>query len=810
MFKNYLKIALRNLTKQKLYSFINIFGLAIGLGFSLLVILFVNDELTYDHFHEQKDEIYRVYRQPLIPDSPYNLDILTPLPTGEALREQLPEVENFVRLTPFQNLIIRKDGELINQNGIAFADPQVFEIFTLPLIANSLNDPLSKLNSVVITEHISQKYFGDSNSIGKTLSIRVDDEFQKFEVTGVMPNLPSNSSIQFDVLLSIQTVISNFERYARIQDSWQSTGTLTFVKLYKGSNIKGLESKLADFTETYFGQGFEAMRENGTLASASAPMMYNIQPLTDIHLNPEIPGAFTAPSNPQYSFVLSGIALAVLLIACFNFMILSIGKSTRRVKEVGLRKVVGAQRSQIMFQFWGEAIILSFLAFCIGLILAEFSLPLFNELTGKELSILSLGKSYPMLLGLLSLFLLTGLIAGSYPAFVLSGFKPIKSLKGKLNIKGANNFTKSMIVAQFGLTIFLITATFIMVKQLNFLQEKSMGFSGEQVVVIPTNGTDGERTLKLFRNSLENETDILEMSGANVSFSSGLWRRGYRFNDEVRQIAVFRVDPNYIETLQMNLVAGRDFNPLLSSDSTHSIIVNETFLAQHGLNKSAIGQEFPIDWGWMVNPQIIGVVEDFNYQSLQNQIEPVMIYMNPRDPILNIMARIKPDQIPKTISKLRDTWSSLGYEIPFSYSFLDDNMDNLYRTEERWSKIISYSSFLAILIAGLGLFGLAGIIAIQKQKEIGIRKVLGATTSGIAIMLSSGFAKLVLIAILISSPIAWFVMNKWLEEFAYRININGWIFLLSGCLALLIALATVSYQSIKAAIQDPINNLRSE
>lgn len=810
MFRNYIKIALRNLKKQKLYSFINIAGLAIGIAFCFLVLLFINDELTYDAFHENKEDIYRLYRQPLVSDLPYDLDLYTPMPLGEAMLNDIPEVENFTRLAPFGSMIIRHNEQLIDQSGFAFADPGIFEIFSFPFKYGDPSSALSNPNALVIDETMAEKYFSGVNPVGKFLDVRLNGEFKKMEISGVIKNIPDNSSFRFNILLSVQTVINNFENYARVENQWDATRSLTFVQLNSQANLKSVRNKLPSFISKHMGSIFDELRNDGRYNSDGPPIIYNLQPLMDIHLNPDFPSAFSNPSNPLYSFILGGIGLSVLLIACFNFMILAVGRSAKRVKEVGLRKVVGAQKNQLMLQFWGEAFVLTFIAFFAGIFLAEFSLPLFNQLSGKELALFDLSSSTPFLIGLIMLFLVTGFIAGSYPSLILSNFKPIESLKEKMNFKGSNNFTKSLIVIQFTLTIFLLIATMIMRNQLNFLQEKNLGYSGEQVVVIPTSGLDGERVVDLYRNTLVNEPDIIDITGANVSFSSGLWRRGYRYEGEIMQSAVFRVDHNYINTLKMNLVAGRDFDPSLSSDSTASIIVNESFIKSHGLDLESIGDSFPIDWGWMVNPKIIGVVQDFNYQSLSNKVEPVIIYMNPRDPILNMMVRISPDNMPETVNKLKENWANVTSDVPFSYSFLDEDMDNLYRSEQRWSRIVSYSSLLAIVIACLGLFGLAGIVAVQRQKEIGIRKVLGATTASITLMLSSDFAKLVIVSIALASPIAWYVMSEWLQEFAYQINLNIWVFISAGAIALIISLITVSFKSIKAALSNPVESLKSE
>ncbi|MBD3616744.1 MAG: ABC transporter permease [Gracilimonas sp.] len=811
MLKNYFKIAFRNLFKNKLYSAINVLGLALGIAFSLLVLMFIHDELTYDQFHTNGEDIYRLYRQPLMQGSSYDPDVYMPMPTAQAMENDFPEVEETIRFIPFGANVIRKDGTVFEQPGFVFTDPSIFEVFTFPLLLGDPNTALQNPGSVVITEEIAAKYFGNKNPVGETLSIRLNGEFSDFEITGVAKNIPSNSTITFSVLLPIQDVLSRFDNYSRVENSWNSTRNITYIKLKNGTDAESVRAKMPDFMTTHMGSIFNEMREEGRFSFDGPPMIYQLQPLSDIHLNPEVPGGFTEPSNPTYSYILGAIALAVLLIACFNFMILSIGRSAKRAKEVGLRKVVGAFRGQLMAQFWAEALTVTFIALLTGLLFVEFLLPVFNELSGKELSFSFLLESSWAIAVFGMLFVLTGLIAGSYPALILSRFKPIESLKEKLSFGGANTFSKSLIMIQFVISIFLVAATLGMSNQLQFLQNKNLGFSGEQVVVIPVNGLDGQRALGLFQDALSQETGIADITGANVSFATGLWRRGYQYKGEIKQSAVFRVESNYINTLKMNLVAGRNFNPELASDSTQSIIVNETFLAEHGLDLSAVGESFPIDWGWMVNPIIIGVVEDFNYQSLENTIQPAIMYMNPRDPILNLLVRIQPDNMPQTIAKLRETWdNTITNEIPFTYSFLDEDMNELYRAEERWATIITYSSFFAIFVACLGLFGLASITSIQRQKEIGIRKVLGASIQGIVFLLSKDFAKLVAISILIATPVAWYALTEWLQNFAYRTEIGIGIFLVAGGFTLAVALLTVSWQSVKAALTNPVKSLRSE
>ncbi|PWN07954.1 ABC transporter permease [Rhodohalobacter mucosus] len=810
MIKNYLKIAFRNLFKNKVYSFINIVGLSLGLAFSVLVILFVNDELTYDRFHENGENLYRLYRQPLMEEDMYDTDVYMPMPTAEALKRDIPEVEETVRLIPFGNLIIRKDAAALEKDGVLFTDPSFFDLFSFPL---KLGDPATALTnpgSIVLSEDAADQIFGNRNPLGETLSLRLNGEFSEFEVTGVAKALPGNSTISFNILLPIQDVLSRYEDYARVENRWDATRNLLYVKLNDGTDVNLVQAKMPQFMNTHMGSMFDEMREDGIYKGDGPALVYRFQPMEDIHLNTGVPGGLSQPGNPSYSYILGGIALAVLLIACFNFMILSIGRSAKRAREVGIRKVSGAERGQIMFQFWAETFIVAAMAMAIGFLFTEFALPVFNELSGKSLSLGSMIESRWIVSGLIALFVVTGLVAGSYPALLLSGFKPIESLNERLNFSGNNALTRSLIMVQFSISVFLVAATLGMGKQLDFMQNKNLGFSGEQVVVVPLNGQDGERTLSLYRDILGGEEDIVEITGANVSFATGLWRRGYNYNGELMQTAVFRVDPRFIETLEMNLIAGRDFNPLLASDSTQSIIVNETFLSRHGMDQAAVGETFPIDWGWMNNPVIIGVVEDFNYQSLAADIEPAMMYMNPRDPILNMMIRIAPDQVQSSISKIESAWSSIHSDIPFTYSFLDQDMDELYRAEERWGKIIRYSSVFAIFIACLGLFGLAGISSIQRRKEIGIRKVMGASVQGILILLSKDFAKLILISVAVATPVAWYVLQYWLRQFAFRTDLDPGIFLIAGGYALLCTMLMVGWHAIRAATVNPVQSLRSE
>lgn len=810
MLKNYLKIAVRNLRKQKLYSLINILGLAVGLAFCVLVLLFINDELNYDRFHADADRIFRLYRQPTVESSPIDLELAMPLPTGEAMKTDFPAVEEYVRFVPFGTQDIRHDGIIYEQGEVVFTDPSIFTVFTFPLRYGNSSSALAGPGSVVLTRETAEKYFGSENPMGRTLSIRLNGQYRDFTVTGVTESVPPNSTIQFQVLLHNRALFNSFDVYGRVENRWDATRAITYVRLREESAVNEVRAQLPDFMENHLGAMFDRMREQGRLKTEGTPIIYQLQPLLDVHLNPDIPGGFSSPGDPVYSYNLGGIALVVLLIACINFMILAIGRSSRRIKEVGMRKVAGADRMQLMVQFWGEAILLTFIAFAIGIGLTEAFLPVFNELAAKELHLATLFQYPSILCALAGIFLLTALIAGSYPAVVLSGFQPIDSLKERLSIGGANLFTRSLIVVQFSLSVFLVIGTLVMSNQLEYMREKNLGFQGEQVVVIPLPGLDGERVLDIYRNELSGEADIENISAMSFVFDRGTARRGFQYEGELKQVAVFRVEPNFIETMNMELLQGRNFNPDLASDSTESIIVNEAFVREFGWSGDPLNRTLDIDWGSLRNPKAIGVVRDFHFQSLQNRIRPAMLYTSPVDPINNLLIRIRPEHMPGSIDRLRSVWSGITDEVPFNYRFLDDGMDQLYRSEERWGKIIAYGSFFAIFIAALGLFGLAGITAVRRRKEVGIRKVLGATVTGIVTLLSRDFARLVLIAVVIAAPVAYYVMQQWLQNFAYRIEIGFGIILLAGVTALSIALATVGWHALKAARMNPAESLRNE
>ena len=807
MFNNYLKIALRNLWKQKIYAVINVVGLAVGIAFCALIFLYVRDEMTYDRFHEDADRIYRMHRVSFAADGSVRAtDTSLPFPTGPAMMADLPEIEQYVRFFRSDHFV--RQGEQAFEEEVLYTDPQFLSLFSFPLLQGDASTALANPNNVVITEEMAGKYFGDIDPMGQQLFLRISEEEYAFTVAGVAQEVPGNSSIQFEVLVPIQKLMETVGYFRERMDSWQSSAFKTYVLLREGTSIDAARAKLPDFRTTYYPDEEADLRERGLWTGEGMPTSYDLQPMTAIHLTPEI-RSYSEASSPMYSYILSAIALAVLLIACINFMTLSIGRSAKRAREIGVRKVVGANRMQVMLQFWGEALLMSLFALGVGLALAEFFLPVFNNLAAKTLH-LDFIRDAGLLAMLLGVTLVTGLIAGSYPALVLSGFQPVEALKNRLRLNGSNAFTQSLVVVQFALSVFLICGTLIMLSQLDYLRTKNLGFDKEHVVVIETSGTDGALALDRYRSELGSRNDIAGLTGVSYAFAKGVSRVGFEYEGALMQVAEYIVESDYVDVLGMELVAGRNFDPRLATDSSQAIIVNETLVRDFGWT-DPIGQSLTgLTESSATDPIVIGVVKDFNFKSLHEQIEPMMLTLGPKRGIRTILARIHPDNVPATLDVLRSTWQAIAPDVPFQYSFLDDDLDQQYRAEERWSQIVGYGAGFAILIACLGLFGLAALTVAGRTKEIGIRKVLGATLANIAVLLSKDFAKLVLIALVIAAPAAYFALRAWLDNFAYRIEISATIFLMAGSLALAIALATVSYHAIRAALADPVKSLRYE
>jgi putative ABC transport system permease protein len=797
MFRNYLVVAWRNLVRNKLYSLINVLGLAIGIALCILSYLFVSREWSYDNFHEHRQRIYLLRMDYQTAGKPW---ASTPPVLAPTLREHFPELERVVRVYGWfikDGTAVRYGDRLFNMSGL-LVDPEFFEMFSFPQVSGNLKQALEDPNSVVITRDMAHRYFGEEDPLGKRLSIRVGDQLQDFAVTGVT-DLPENSSIRFDFLLS-HAVRRNYG------EGWFQCNVYTFFQLRERMDPAGLEAKFVPFFEQFFSE----QKRTGEEFFGDAMHRLKLLPFEDLYLNTVIGAWLTLQSDPVYSCVLSGIALAVLLIACVNFINLSLGLSATRRKEIGVRKVLGALRLQLAKQFWGEAVLLSLLALLLGVGLAELCLPLFNDLTQRDLR-LDYGAIWPALIGIA---LVVGLVTGVYPALVLSRFQPVEVMKGTLRLGGRNWFSQTLVAVQFALSIVLIVATLLISRQLAFLRKMNLGFNAEQVMVIDIGErhAEGGRILAAYRQFAAQQPRILSLSMANMSFGTRDYF-GTVLSEQAEpktSILTYTVDYDYLKTLEMALIAGRDFSPDFPTDEKEALLVNESLVEFLHLD-DPVGKEIPFDNDSIFWGRIIGVVRDSHVKPLHDRLGPALFRLRSGNGWLRyILVRIAAEDIPGTLASLKDTWYQTVPDQPFAFSFLDEDVDRTFREDERWMAITRYSALVAIFVACLGVFGLTSLTVARRTKEIGIRKVLGASVPSIVMLLSKEFTYLVLAANLIAWPLAWYAMNRWLQSFAYRIELGPEVFVLGGVLALLIAWLTVSCQAIRAARANPVEALRYE
>ncbi len=808
MFKNYLKIALRNLWKSKGFSALNIIGLAIGLATCLLIMLFVLDEISYDRYNKKAHRIYRVDGDLKFGGNHFILAV-APDPTGPTLKKDFPQVEQFVRFRNTGGLLIKKGNENVQENNVIYADSTLFDVFTFPMIDGNPQTALREPNSMVITETTARKYFNTTQAAGKRVIV---NNRHNYTVTGVIKDIPSQSHFNFDFFVSMATL----EESRR--NNWVSNNFNTYIVLKEGADHKKLEAQLDVVVEKYIGPqvmqlmsvDMDEFKKSGNYDNLL------LTPLTSIHLYSNKVGELGANSSIQYVYIFSAIAFFILLIACVNFMNLSTARSAKRSREVGVRKVLGSLKSNLVKQFLTESILISCIALVLALVLTVLMLPYFNQLAAKDIKLQFITNPW-LLPVLLLMVLITGLLAGSYPAFYLSSFKPIQVIKGKLAAGFKTSWFRSgLVVFQFAISIILIVATMVIYKQLHFIQSHKTGFNREQVLVINNSGPLGNKA-KAFRE------EVVKLPGVeNVTMTGYLPTNGWRNDNPVfttptldQKTAVsmqtWDVDEQYIPTLGMEMVTGRNFSLQFPTDSS-GIIINEAGARLLGF-KDPIGKNL-----YFLNDlsnkndvsvlHVIGIVKDFNFSSLRQQVTPLALMLDYNHG--NTALRISSNNIPHLVSMIEKKYKAMAPGEPFNYSFMDEDFNNLYRTEQRMGVIAITFSALAILIACLGLFGLAAYAAEQRTKEIGIRKVLGATVSHITAMLSKDFLKLVIIAAVIAFPLAWWVMHTWLQDFAYRTNISWWVFIIAGGLAALIAIVTVSFQTIKAAIMNPVKSLRTE
>lgn len=805
MVKNYIKIAIRNLLRHKGYTTINILGLAIGMACVILIMLYVQRELSYDNFHHKGDQIYRLNIQVTNPQTgDVRERAIGPYRLAEELKPDFPDFEQIIRFAPQNREAVEYKDELYVEENLAFVDPGVFEAFSFNLIIGDPKTALQDPYSLVITEAKSMKYFGTEDGVGETVSIRDQD----FVVTGIMEEIPDNSRFNYDMLVSMNAGKQLFSRI--VLENWGEGYVETYAVVPPGVRPSSFDDRLAKFV----GVKLESWH--------SASPKLTMQALSDIYLRSQDISSFGTGGDINYVYSFSFIALFILIIACINFMNLSTAKSSMRAKEVGLRKVVGAMKSQLVGQFLSESTILAFISLLIALLLARISLPFFNDLAQADLS-LHLMENLPLFIGLIVITLFVGLAAGSYPALLLSSFKPVSVLSGKLNTGSKGGLLRKVLVAfQFATSIFLLVITGIVYKQLEYCKNIDLGFDKEHIVLMGT-PTDMRGQYEQFEAELLKNPNIVA-SGASSRvppgrLSSSLTARPEGVpEDQQKGMQTVWTDFGFIETMGFEMAAGRSFSRDFPSDASTAFILNEAAVQDLGwTNESAIGKTFGSseiqDWDsgqWVERDgQVIGVIKDFHFETLKRPIIPTVYFVAPYM-AWNYAVRIRPDNIPNTIEYIEDVYAQFNPEVPFEYTFVDENYAQLYIAEERQGKIFGVFSLLAIFVACLGLAGLASFTAEQKKKEVGIRKILGASSTNIMMLLSKEFSALVIIAAIIASPIAWYLMNGWLQEFAYRIPIGISIFIISAGIAMLIAWVTVSVQTARAAFDNPINSLRQE
>jgi len=807
MIKNYLKTALRNLSKNKFYTTINIIGLAAGLATCLLIFLYVLDELSYDKYNKKAVRIFRVNNEIKFGGNYADLAV-APALMGPTMVKEFPAVQQYTRIKWYGGFLVRKGNQNLREGRVGYGDSTLFDVFTLPMLDGDPRTALKEPHSLVITETIAKKYFDRTDVVGEMMLI---NDTGNYKITGVIKDIPPQSHFYFDFFVPF------IENEDSRSTNWLSENYNTYVVLRQASDAKKLEPELNKMMDRYVAPelkqvinlSLDDFKKSGGYIRAS------FTPLTDIHLHSNKIAELWGNGNMQFVYIFSAVAVFILLIACVNFMNLSTARSSNRAKEVGVRKVLGSLRKNLIQQFLTESVLISFIALALAVLMAWLLLPYFNQLSGKSIHVSALTQP-SMLASLVALMLAVGLLAGSYPAFFLSAFQPIVVLKGKLAAGFKRSWLRNgLVIFQFFISILLIIGTVVIYTQLNYIRSKDIGFNRKQVLVL--NSTDALRDqATTFKN------ELLQISGVENATLSGFLPVNYnRSNDALfttpaldqktaMSSQVWPVDDNYIPTLNMKVIQGRNFSPQFPTDST-AIIINEAaakFLNTKEILDKKLYRIQDIQTKKVDVLHVIGVVKDFNFSSLRQVVTPLAFVL--KKETSNISVRVSTAKIPSIIAQIENKWKALAPNLPLDYSFMDEQFNQLYTTEQQTGRIFITFAVLAILIACLGLFGLVTYAAEQRTKEIGIRKVLGADVGNIVAMISKDFLRLVVIASVIAFPVAWWAMHKWLQDFAYRVSISWWVFVFAAAMAVIIALLTISFQAIKAAIANPVKSLRTE
>ncbi|HCW08674.1 MAG TPA: ABC transporter permease [Cytophagales bacterium] len=794
MLKNLLKIAFRNLIKDKGYTTINIAGLTIGITCSLFLLMYILDELGFDKYHVNANNIYRIVSNIKEPDNAFTWAVVQK-PMAVELRDNYPEVKNTVRFEGMNRTLFKNGDKQFYEEDFFLVDSTVFDMFTYEFLAGDPNTALDQPFSMVITEAIAKKYFAyPLDALNQTL---VNQQEESFKITGIIKDVPLNSHLRFTALVSQST-------RKQQQGSWGNFGVATYILLPEGYDLKKMQLSLGKIVKEKVNPIFE---------SVGIKINYELQRITDIHLHSKIQDEAEAGGDISYIYIFSAVAAFMLIIACINYMNLATARSTNRAKEVGLRKVMGSQRSQLMIQFLTESVIVAFISLALSILLIYAFLPQFNSLANKHLPFSYLIQK-PVALSLIGIILLTGILGGSYPAFYLSSFNPVSVLKGKLASRGGNSvFRKGLVVTQFALSIFMLISTLIVFDQLQFLREKDLGFNKENVVRLNLNNHALREKGEAFAEQLRKLPNVLSVGKADASPGEGIGKLLLKVEDADgkmvdRGVDLYSADYDFIQTLKMNIVTGRNFSKDNPSDSAYAILANESMVKRMGW-KDPIGKKFA-GGGGRFEKRVVGIIKDYNQNSLYDEIEPLIIILQKE--VNYIFVRLAPGDLHTSIATLEKEWKATFPNNPFEYTFLDEDLNSQYKADEKRSQIFTAFSGLTILIACLGLLGLAAYTTEQRTKEIGVRKVIGASVNNLVLFVSKDFFLLVIMGTLLAYPAAWYFTNRWLQNFAFRIELdNEWsTFILSALIALAITFFTVGYHVVRAALANPVNSLRDE
>lgn len=805
MFKNYIKIALRNLWKNRTFTALNVVGLTAAFGVAILLGMFAVFQLSFDRFHEHEDALYKVYSEDSGPNG-IEANTSKSEPFAAALRDEVIGVEKITRYTSTGVLLTYQNKQL--GMGTAYVDPDFFDMFSYPIVKGDKDNPITSESSVAMTEQAAKRIFGDENPIGQTVTILRDQVEVPFNVTAIVEDFPDTSSMGFDIVLNFKS--QNEHAYARTVGRWDMENHEVYMQLSEGLKPEKFEKNTADFTQLHYKNEIDNAKRDGFQPNADGLYrQLKVLPLADVSFANFNQGVVSV--NRTMPYLVLGISFLILFIACVNFINMSIAKSSQRLREIGMRKTLGANKKQLFFQFWGESILVFLMSIGLGILLAVVLLPYFQTLFRTQASLATLLNPSLLFLLILSVLIIT-LIAGGYPALLMSRLGTLQSLKGKLQVNGKNRLRNSLMVLQFGIAILLISGTLVLWDQVEFMRTKDLGFNKDQVIAFPLNGKrNDQKAIELLRSTLQNKPNIVSITASNNIL--GIGKDGNRttsvlgFEHEGRGVDTHMlvVDADYVETLDLNIVEGRSFRKNLMSDSL-SVIINEAMAKQ--MNEDDIlASKISLD---DASYNIVGVVKDFNFQELDQNIAPMTLFALPNWNLRNVYIKVSSQNLEQAYDDVKAAWNTIEPNVEFQGSFLNENIDRTLRNERTMITMIGSGSVLAIILSCIGLFAMSLLIVAQRKKEIGVRKIVGASVSAITILLTKDFLKLVVIAFLIASPIAWWAMHNWLQNYAYHIDLNIWMFLLAGGIAVVIAMLTIAVKTIKAATSNPVESLRTE